>query len=114
MLPNQVWKSRETKSYTMKIMHMNPNGTVKVTFDFGLNPKTTHNYTIDYLNQFYEYAGYDSVWINDWQPRIVQQPVVVEQPKTELDKAFEALDPEKVLFGDYTGEKKVNTWKEIK
>ena len=109
MTQNQVWKSKEKGSFILKILHPNGNGTVKVTFDFGLIPKTTHNYTVDYLNQYYEYAGYESFWTDPWAVK-----PVVEQPKTELDKAFESLDPEKVLFGDYTGEKKINTWKEIK
>jgi hypothetical protein len=107
MAPNQVWKSKETKSYILKIIGKNPNGTVKVTFDFGLTPKTTHNYTAEYLDQYYEYAGYESLWTDPWA---VKPP---EPVKSELDKAFEDLDPEKVLFGDYTKEEKVNVWKEV-
>ena len=109
MTPNQVWKSKEAKNYILKIIGHNPNGTVKVTFDFGLNPKTTHNYTKEYLDAFYEYAGYESRWIDDWA-KPVEIPVAVP---TELDKAFADLDPEKVLFGDYTKAEKVNVWKTI-
>lgn len=122
MGPNQVWKSKEAKSYILKIMHQNQDGTIKVTFDFGLNPKRTHNYTLAYLEQYYEYAGYESYWVlgKGLTPIVVNTPVpkiepVVEAPveKSELDKAFETLDPEKVLFGDYTKTEKVNVWKEV-
>lgn len=121
MLPNQVWKSKEARSYVLKIIGMNPNGTVKITFDFGYTPKTTHNYTVTYLNQFYEYAGYESVWINDWvhtSPVVTETPAPLGEPlgppMSDIDKAFVELEAEKVLFGDYTGDEKVNTWKEIK
>lgn len=125
MQPNQVWKSKETKSYLLKIVGMNPNGTVKITFDFGYIPKTTHNYTVDYLNQYYEYAGYESVWVNEAiltspLPSVVapintpKQTTALDDQFSEIDKAFAELDAEKVLFGNYTGDKKVNTWREVK
>ena len=113
MAPNQVWKSKETKSYILKIVGQNPNGTIKVTFDFGFNPKKTHNYTVDYLNQFYEYAGYDSVWINEWvhtSPVIDPKPVPV---KSATDEFFENLTADRVLFGDYTKDEKINIWKDV-
>lgn len=113
MLPNQVWKSKETKSYILKIIGQNPDGTVRITFDFGYTPKSTHNYTQDYLNQFYEYAGYESVWINDWthlSPVIEFGPAPITN---EVNDFFENMNTEKVLFGDYTKEEKVNTWKDI-
>jgi len=108
MAPNQVWKSKETKSYKLKIVGHNQDGTVKVTFDFGYTPNTTHNYTQDYLSQFYEYAGYESIWIDDWTPKIVIAPV-----KTATDEFFENLTADRVLFGDYTKDQKINVWKDV-
>ena len=119
MLPNQVWKSRETKSYILKIVGLNPDGTVQVTFDFGYSPKKVFKYTADYLNQFYEYAGYESKWLNEHVmtspvPAATPAPINTPTEAAALEKAFAELDPEKVLFGDYTKAEKVNVWKAIK
>lgn len=121
MQVNQVWKSKESKSYLLKILGKNPDGTVLVTFDFRLNPRNVHSYQPWYLEQFYEYAGYESVWYLDSKlspiPPIVQEPVVepqvvVEQEKS-ADQVFAELDPEKVLFTNHAGGRKENVWKEI-
>ncbi len=117
---NEVWKSLEIKDCYLKILGLNNNGTVSTTFDFGINPKRTHNYTKDYIEKYYVYAGYSSIWVlgngfKNLSPRpvlIEYKPNPIEPKKIEIDP-FDAIDPEKVLFGDYTGDKKVNEWREI-
>lgn len=117
---NEVWKSKETKSVLLKIMGPNPDGTIKVTFDFRLNPRTTHNYTKWYLEQYYEYAGYESVWdLGEGLrpiPAPVEEEVAIGGDTLEVPAApvsLDDIDPEKVLFGNYTGKDKVNVWKEV-
>jgi hypothetical protein len=109
METNQVWKSKEARSYLLKILGKNPDGTILVTFDFRLNPRRVHNYTVEYLEQFYEYAGYESVWKID--SRLMPIPPVQEPPV--VPAPVEEIDVERVLFTNHTGGRKENVWKEI-
>jgi len=118
---NEVWKSKETKNVLMKIIGPDPNGSIRVTFDFRLNPRRTHTYPKWYIEKFYEYAGYESIWklgagLNA-MPVKVERPIITEPiiEKTEAEKpmSLDDIDPEKVLFGNYTGAEKVNVWKEV-
>jgi hypothetical protein len=117
---NQVWKSKESKSYCLKILGKNPDGTILVTFDFRYNPRSVHKYPVWYLEQYYEYAGYESVWKID--PRLTQfQPVQEMVPAPQEEKlpeptttqVLEEMDVDRVLFTNHTGGKKENVWKEI-
>ena len=54
---NEVWKPKDKNSNNLlKILGPNTDGSIKVTFDFGLNPKRVYTYQRWYLNDFYEYA----------------------------------------------------------
>jgi hypothetical protein len=134
---NQVWKSKEAKSYLLKILGRNPDGTILVTFDFRLNPRRVYSYPLWYLEQYYEYAGYESVWSLDAKLAPIPAPKPPDAsspessssgpvtspvtPTTEppesaaavAEQAVAALDLEKVLFTNHAGGRKENVWKEI-
>lgn len=109
---DEVWKSKEASGYLMKIIGPNIDGTIKVTFDFRFNPRRTHNYSKWYIERYYEYAGYNVAWSLGKGLRILTKPVGPKKIEPKIDP-FEELDPEKVLFGNYTGKDKVNIWKEV-
>jgi len=102
---NEVWANRDTNN-KMKILGPNADGTINITFDFGLTPKRTYRYQKSYITEQYKYTGYKSTWslgkgLMDLNPQIVKEVTLAE------------INDEDILFSDHTGEEKINKFQPV-
>ncbi len=58
---NEVWTHKDNNC-DMKILRRNQDGSIEITFDFGLNPRRTYQYQKSYIEEHYKSAGYKSTW----------------------------------------------------
>ena len=109
---NEVWKHKDKNmsNYKLKILGPNPDGSVKITFDFGLTPKRTYNYQKEYLKEVYEYAGYKSSWSLDKS----LMDLTPQAPIADVVKdALSEFRTEDILFSDHTGKEKINKFQTL-
>jgi hypothetical protein len=63
---NEIWKSKEVKNVSLRIVKPNDDGTILVTFDMNaMTPRSTHNYQQWYIEKYYENSGSTQQWTLD-------------------------------------------------